>query len=64
MLRVFADAEQSAVPTVRNSKVMALRVVLGVISEDVMRLEAGYNEYEAMEVRTTRKVRCGFVSAK
>lgn len=43
---------------------MALSVVLGVMSEDVMRLEAGYNEYEAIEVRTTRKVRCGFVRVR
>lgn len=64
MLRVFAEAEHSAVPTVRNRRVMALSVVLGVMSEDVMRLEAGYNEYEAIEVRTTRKVRCGFVRVR
>jgi hypothetical protein len=61
---VFAEAEHSAVPTVRNNKVIALSVVLGVISEDVMRLEAGYSEYEVIEVKTTRKVRCGFVRVR
>lgn len=61
MFREFAEAEQSAVPVVRKSRVRGLRDGASVTVGD-RNAGTGYNAYEAMAVRTTRTVRRGFES--
>lgn len=63
MLKAFADAEHSAVPDVRKSRVSVERdgvaVAAGASSPGT-----GYSEYAAVAVRTTRKERRGFESER
>lgn len=59
MLRVFALAEQRAVPVVRKSKVSGLRLGVSVMV-GVSISGTGYRAYDAMDVNTTSTVSRGF----
>jgi hypothetical protein len=63
MLSVFADAHVSDVPTVRKSKVRALRLGVSVIAGDNI-AGTGYNAYADVVVRTMRKDRRGLERAR
>jgi hypothetical protein len=58
MLNAFADAEQSAVPDVRNSRVNVESEGVSV-ADGERRPGTGYREYAAVAERTTRKVSRG-----
>lgn len=59
MLKAFADAEHSAVPDVRNSRVSVESEGVAVAA-GASNWGTGYNEYAAVAVRTTRKESRGF----
>ena len=59
MFRAFAEDAHSAVPVVRKKSVSVDREGVAVVA-GARRPGTGYNEYAAVAVRTTRKLRRGF----